>query len=109
MRIPTVEITVEFDQHIDSTDEGMGAVHNHDFLMQRLNRMMDYTARTVIQYACHTYLHELLLRRFRIIVQKQLWAGPDQGFYLDTCVDSMTEYCLHGQLVAAPEVNLRLL
>src|SRR5438876_1349515 len=107
--IPTVEITAEFDQHIDTTDEGMRAVHHYDLLMQRLNRMMDYSVRTVIQDTCHAYLPELLLCRFGIIMQKQLWTGPNQCFHLNTLTHSVTEYCLHGQIVATPEVNLSLL
>src|SRR6266516_1039523 len=103
MRIPTVEITAEFDQHIDTADESMGAIHHHDFLMQGLNRMMEDAVRTVIQNAGHADLAELLLRHFRMIVRKQLWTGPDQCFHLDTFADCVIEHYLHGQIVSTPE------
>ncbi len=33
VRIPAVEIATQFNQHIDAADEGMGAIHDRDFLM----------------------------------------------------------------------------
>ena len=33
VRIPAVEIAAEFNQHINAADEGMGAIHDRDFLM----------------------------------------------------------------------------
>ena len=70
VRIPAVEIPAKFDQHIDTADESMGAIHHHDFLMQGLNRMMEDAVRTVIQNAGYADLAELLLHHFGMIVRK---------------------------------------
>ena len=68
VRIPAVVISAELDQHIDTPNERMVAIHHHDFLMQGLNRMVEDAVRTVIQNTGHAYLLELLLCHFGMIV-----------------------------------------
>ena len=68
MRIPPVVIAIEFNQHIDAADEGMGAVHDRDFLMQGLDWVMQNAMGAVIEDVGHAYLGEFLMRCFGIVV-----------------------------------------
>ena len=66
VRIPAVKVATLFNQHVDATHEGMGAVHDRDFLMEGLDGVMPNAMGAVIQNAGDAYLGELLLRRLGI-------------------------------------------
>ena len=69
--IPTIEIAIQFNQHIDAADEGMCPIHYRDFLMQGLDRVMEKAMGAVIEKAGDAHLRELLARRFRITVRSR--------------------------------------
>jgi hypothetical protein len=99
VRIPAVVVAIQFDQHIDAPDKRVGAVHDHHFLMERLDGVMQDAAGAIIEQAGHADLRELLLCRLGITMGKVFITSPDQDFHIDSFAHQIAQDCLDGQCV----------
>src|SRR6266849_5309887 len=108
--IPTVVIAIQLDERINAAHKGMRAVHNRDFLMQRLDRVMEDTMSAIVQNAGDFHLCQFCMGFFRTVVCEpgDLYSLPELYFNFDAFAHRVAQHGLYGEIMCAPECNVCL-